>query len=331
MKLSVIIPLYNSEKYISECLDSLINQNISKDEFEIIVINDGSKDNSLQLVETYAANHSNIIIYSQENKGVAVARNVGIKKANGEYIFFVDSDDYIATNIFKILINNLVDNIDLLAFKSIQTVNTSLNRTSTNIDLLPDKKIIEGISFIAEYGFKDAIGWFIVKKEFLINFNLFYLENRMLEDISFNIDLLSQAKKVVFIPIDVYRYVSRQNSIMTRANGSHFKKIIEDYERILSELEDKACEIEQINPKAAFRLRGKRRVYHRFVFGRLMRSDMKLKEINSKINIYKERKLYPVSYYTKAFKSRIMIFVFNKKYLFYPFLTIYRFFSKRAV
>jgi glycosyltransferase involved in cell wall biosynthesis len=223
MKLSIIIPLYNSEKYVSECLDSLVIQNLSKNEFEIVVINDGSKDNSLQLVETYVEKHSNIIVYSQENKGVAAARNLGIEKSNGEYLFFVDSDDYIAANTLKVLIDNLVDNIDLLAFKSIQTIDTSLHQTSTNIDLLPDKKIIDGIGFIAEYGFNDAIGWFIVKKEFLINLNLFYLENRMLEDISFNIDLLSQVKKVIFIPIDVYRYVSRQNSIMTRRNGNHFK------------------------------------------------------------------------------------------------------------
>jgi len=235
--LSLVIPLYNSEKYISECLDSLLDQDVSKNEYEIIIINDGSKDKSLQIVENYAKNNPNIVVYSQENKGVAATRNKGIKMAKGSFIFFVDSDDYIATDVLEVIFNNLDNSIELLTFKSIQTIQTNL-KISQDLDTIKSPSIIiDGIDFIAKYGFKDAIGWFVVNKDFLIKSNLFYLEGKMLEDISFNIKLLTTVKKILHLPLDVYRYVARENSIMTKKNATHFKNIISDYERIISELE----------------------------------------------------------------------------------------------
>lgn len=103
---SIIIPIYNSEKFLSTCLDSILKQDM--DSFEIICINDGSTDNSQIILEEYAKKSSRIKILQQENKGVSSARNAGIKQANGDYILFLDSDDYyynnhILTDFFNIL------------------------------------------------------------------------------------------------------------------------------------------------------------------------------------------------------------------------------------
>lgn len=99
VKLSIIVPVYNSEQYISKCLESLINQTLK--DIEIIVVNDGSTDNSLKILETYASKKVKII--TQENSGVAVARNTGLKHAKGKYIAFVDSDDWVELNMFELL------------------------------------------------------------------------------------------------------------------------------------------------------------------------------------------------------------------------------------
>ena len=90
-KVSVIVPVYNVEKYLKKCLDSLVNQTLK--DIEIICVNDGSTDNSLQILQEYANTHPNIVIVDQENQGVSLARNNGIKKAKGGYIGFVDPDD----------------------------------------------------------------------------------------------------------------------------------------------------------------------------------------------------------------------------------------------
>lgn len=100
--LSIIIPVYNSEEYLRECLDSCLNQDLAYDDYEIICINDGSSDGSLSILKEYEKECSNLNVVSLErNRGVSVARNVGIEQAVGEYIWFVDSDDYIAYNVLK--------------------------------------------------------------------------------------------------------------------------------------------------------------------------------------------------------------------------------------
>ncbi len=111
--LSIIIPLYNCEKYIAQCLDSIFRQEMKESEFEVIIVDDGSKDNSYAIVSEYAKNHDNIRIIKQENQGVACARNNGVEKAQGDYITFVDADDMLVDGslceLLKIAIDNKAD------------------------------------------------------------------------------------------------------------------------------------------------------------------------------------------------------------------------------
>lgn len=99
MFLSLIIPVYNAEGYIAECLDSMLNQDLSEQDYEIICVNDGSRDNSLSILKQYAAAHPNIRIIDKENGGVTTARNAGLDAAQGEFIWFVDADDLVKENI----------------------------------------------------------------------------------------------------------------------------------------------------------------------------------------------------------------------------------------
>ena len=99
--LSIIIPIYNAETHLPECLDSIVNQDISPAEYEIICVNDGSKDNSLSILKHYSENHCNIRIIDKENGGVTTARNAGLEAAEGSYIWFVDADDFLKDNILQ--------------------------------------------------------------------------------------------------------------------------------------------------------------------------------------------------------------------------------------
>lgn len=103
MFLSIIIPVYNAEKYIAECLDSCLEQDIGRDEYEIICVNDGSKDESPAILRQYAEKYENIVVHDQKNGGVCAARNAGLTLAKGDYIWFVDADDLIQPNILSTL------------------------------------------------------------------------------------------------------------------------------------------------------------------------------------------------------------------------------------
>lgn len=107
--LSFIVPVYNAAAYLPECLDSLLEQDIPKEEYEIICVNDGSKDNSLEVLRSYQARFPNIVIVDKENGGVTTARNAGLEAARGQYIWFVDSDDYIKENILGTLRERILE------------------------------------------------------------------------------------------------------------------------------------------------------------------------------------------------------------------------------
>jgi len=108
IKVSIVVPIYNSEKYLVKCLDSLANQTLK--EIEIICVNDGSKDNSLNIIKTYSNKDKRFVIINQENQGMSAARNAGMKFAKGEYIGFVDSDDWVDLNFYEKLYNSAKQN-----------------------------------------------------------------------------------------------------------------------------------------------------------------------------------------------------------------------------
>ena len=117
MFLSFIIPIYNAEMYIKECLDSLLKQDLPSDEYEMICVNDGSTDKSLDILMNYKSEHSNIHVIDKENTGVSSARNIGLEAAIGEYVWFVDADDFIACNILSTLRSfSCENNADVIQF-----------------------------------------------------------------------------------------------------------------------------------------------------------------------------------------------------------------------
>lgn len=117
MKLSIIVPVYNVEPYIERCVRSLEQQNIPKQEYEIIIVNDGTQDQSIQIINKLRLEYPNIVLIEKENGGLSSARNYGLKYAQGEYIWFIDSDDYIEPNILNSILEKSYElNLDLLAF-----------------------------------------------------------------------------------------------------------------------------------------------------------------------------------------------------------------------
>jgi glycosyltransferase involved in cell wall biosynthesis len=201
MKLSIIVPVYKVEKYLTGCLTSLVHQDIVASDYEIIVVNDGSPDNSKAIIFSFQEKCSNIIYIEQENQGVSAARNAGIKIAKGDYILFVDSDDTIAPNCLNAIYNRaLADDLDLLFFKI--AIFNDLGKYSHNYpnDLL-ESVIYEGID-CSNRGFIFAL----YRKE-LTQKIYFVPDIAIAEDSLFNVMILSMSKRCGFIDIPVYNYI----------------------------------------------------------------------------------------------------------------------------
>ena len=167
-KLSIILPVYNVEKFLPACLDSIYNQDIAEDEFEIIAVIDGSPDNSKAVLLNYSKIHKNITLIEQENSGVSVARNNGLRDATGKYIWFIDPDDLIVKNCFKKIYESLQEhNADVFEFEY-DTCEEDYEYEGKQTDFKVDGKDKEGAT---------ASGCLLVcRRDYLIDNNIFFNE-----------------------------------------------------------------------------------------------------------------------------------------------------------
>lgn len=213
-KLSIIIPVYNVEKFISRCLDSCLNQDIDKDEYEIIVVNDGSPDGSLDIILEYAKIHDNIKIVNRDNGGLSAARNEGLKYATGEYLFFVDSDDWIAQNCLSKLLDILSKEKPEILIISAATVCDDRIKRYTPIY---DFDILSGPEAFAKF-LSPCAPFSIVSRLFFSENNFKFYEGIFHEDSELIHRVHYSAKKICFTNEIIYYYFVNSNSIMGRVN-----------------------------------------------------------------------------------------------------------------
>lgn len=207
MKYSIIVPVYNVEKYVIKCLDSLKNQTIENKKYEVIIVNDGSTDNCEKIIKDYIKNLSNFKLFTKKNGGLSSARNYGIKKASGKYLLFVDSDDYIDINSLKILENNLENNLDILVFNMNDVTNEKITKTISFDKTISDKVKRYIISLPSACNK-------LIKKDLFKNIN--FLEGVYYEDLATIPKLGLLTSNIKFIDESLYYYVRRDNSIMNK-------------------------------------------------------------------------------------------------------------------
>lgn len=212
MFLSIIIPIYNVEKYIGKCFDSIYNQRCDETSFEVIAMNDGTPDNSMHIVQQYAEQHTNVHIINQKNGGVSVARNTGLQYAKGDYIAFVDPDDWIGDSSLKKIFSFLqeVNSPEIAIFNSLNISDLKYNWHG----ILEENIVYSGSELFSRYlYFRGSVCGAIYKTKFLRENNLcFPVGIKNAEDTIFFNECLSIASKVCFRNIDFYHIFSRPGS-----------------------------------------------------------------------------------------------------------------------
>jgi len=214
MKLSYIIPVYNVEQYLEQCINSILSQSIS--DYEIILIDDGSKDNSGKLCDEYSKKYNFIKTFHYENGGLPKARNRGLEKAKGEYIFFVDSDDCLKTNNVESLYNTAKQyNLDILNTSFYVSGNDKIYNTPFSENKLYSNEELSTELYHANMNRILIFVWRnMYKRSFLTDNNIIFSEEiRTVEDSVFNIQCFSKCQRFMAVNIPAYCYRLRDDSI----------------------------------------------------------------------------------------------------------------------
>ncbi len=233
MRFSIIIPVYNVEKYLSKCLDSVLTQSFTG--WEAICVNDGSTDGSGAILEEYAKQNSQFTVIAQANGGLSAARNTGLEAAKGDYVLFLDSDDWLETDALQIISANLQDE-DLLCFSGRRYFEE--NRQYEDADQLVEESSNKGWDYYSQNALKPRRFAFVCvvlrcyKRRFLLDNGLYFKPGLYHEDNLFTPLVCFFAHKTRVIPDVLYDYRVRGKSIMTSRSLKHWMDVV----RIANEL-----------------------------------------------------------------------------------------------
>lgn len=283
VKLSIIVPIYGVEQYLRKCVDSLLAQDLPLSEYEIILVDDESPDTCPQICDEYAAAHENIRVIHRENGGLSAARNSGIEIAQGDYLMFVDSDDYIEPNVLSGLMAQVErDNLDVLRYRlqyvriNKEGVSELVNEAEYEVynpyksDPFKDndysEEVTDGVTFLNTRMSTACYAWaFIIKRDLIYSDQTSTISNQTLENITSNIKLqtsnilftekiyfedtdwtprmLVRAQRVASTNTVVYNYLQREGSITKAVNRSKQQKVLDDKMRLIGEMQRQAEEL----------------------------------------------------------------------------------------
>lgn len=236
--LSVIIPVYNAEKYIERCLLSILQQKMFSDLFEIIIVNDGSSDSSCEIIKSIQNKYSNIRLFSQKNAGVSAARNYGISKAVGKYIQFLDADDYLEADSYSIIIDKInKGDLELMFFKYRLCYEGYYKEGDYNNNFRNYNIVITGDEVICKYGFHYSVCLCLINKNFLTKSAVLFTSEIWGEDILFITKLLLRCNKAMILDDLIYNYVMyNPESATSRIDYSHQLALAQSYLNVALEL-----------------------------------------------------------------------------------------------
>lgn len=214
-KLSIIVPVYNVEKYIHKCLESVYSQDVPMDIFEVIVVNDGTPDNSMTVVQEFNRKYENLKIIEQENQGLSMARNNGLAAAKGEYVWFVDSDDSIMPHSISYILKNIEKEKAHIFISKLVIINENSNDEKNEYDSNYSGEL-RGKKYLFSKLPSGTAQRYVIQKEFLISNNLFFTRGIYHEDTEFGVKILYLAHRVYILNYPIYKYLIRSTgSIMS--------------------------------------------------------------------------------------------------------------------
>ena len=262
------------------------------------MVDDGSTDKSGMICDEYANKYPEFRVIHQENKGISAARNLGLSYATGDYVLYVDSDDYLVKDSLKYLMNLINENnLDVLGFGFVKVQEEDNNTRVSNSLKLELIEVVNGKDYIQKYNYVSQVWGYIIKREILINHNIYFPEGHMIEDAAYIIRFLMYTKRAALSSIVGYCYRKRRNSIMNKKDKKHQLRLIDDYlfaavdvANVIEENKDKISEGSHM-----------RLITHRdnYVFFGIIRA-IKMGQVQTFIKDAKKEGLYPLKRLSKS-------------------------------
>ena len=302
MLLSIIIPLYNLEGYIEGCIRSTLVQDLAAEEYEVLVIDDGSSDGSLRRAQAAAQGHPNVHVLTKPNQGLSLTRNYGTDRAQGRYVLYLDADDSLQPNVLGMIVRTMDDEeLDMLAF-DLQGVNPQGNPIPLWTDGIMAQNSTEvqtGKEFLRNRKFLPMVYLYAYRREFLSR-NLLQMKPIWHEDEEFTPRALYLARRIRFIPLMVYNYLQRSDSYM----NSYRPENLRDLVAAMKSLRDFSLRIEPLDPDGAeiFKQIIAKGVFHACRFSAKNDRDDTLKLIR----LCRQEGLLPIANPTGKFKYGLL-------------------------
>ncbi len=306
--LSYIVPVFNSAKYLIKCLDSIMNQGLEEDQYEIILINDGSTDKSLEICHDYQEKHNCIKVISQENSGVASARNAGLAIAAGKYVCFVDSDDYLTTNCISAVLNEIGNNnVQLIRFWSIILEEGERGPAYQKGIINFEGKAFE---YVSRFGFDTFCCTFLYDRLWLLESGIQFEPFKMAEDCLFITKLLLLDPSVISTTYRVYNYVKHSSSATGDRSPEHSALCARDLVSVIYSLMSFSYSLvldEKIKDILTQSAQGKMRSF----ISRVLSSNISTTEFRQMIRKLKEIKILPVENKSGGLSQKMISMVIN--------------------
>lgn len=323
VSLSFVVPMYNAAAHLERCVASLLGQGFGDGESEIILVNDGSTDGTEALARKLAAGSAAIRIVAQSNQGLSMARNAGLAVATGEYVWFVDSDDFILPGSARCLLARAKEHaVDVLTFEVSHVGPDGLSTLSFD----PAKAcqtVLGGHDYVAAYNYNNGAWLYLVRRVHLADTGLTFMPGRYCEDGMFTIALLSGAGRVAHYPSPAYAYVRNPQGITKTKSPAHYAKLAGDFLFAIAFIDDFLRAQTLTRPLSAnyrARVLSRRDSYALFLCIRLLRSSLGTQEIKAYYVMLCTRGWVPLRELSRAeypgLRYALLLLIINSRSLF---------------
>jgi glycosyltransferase involved in cell wall biosynthesis len=293
---------------------------MAPEDYQIIVVNDGSTDRSLEVAQEFATGRSNVTIIDQQNTGLGGARNAGTAAASGTFVMYVDSDDYLAADALAAL-------VDIGVRLDLQVVAFDSNWVSDDDDLFQSRRpiapgfepeVLTGMEYMTTTRRYSSEAWaYLYRRDYLHDLGVSFPVRRYVEDILFTAEVLAAADRLAHVPVDVYRYVQRGDSIMNASGRAHARKLAEDLQHVVvgfSGLIDRWADDPAATPAFLERVRARQSAYVFFSIARFVRSDAPVGRILEATDEFRHVDAYPIRVPPKpGWKHRLLATMFDHR------------------
>ena len=315
-KISFVIPMFNSDKYIGACLNSILSTDLPKSKYEIVVVNDGSTDCGAAIVKQYIKFHDNIHLVEQENRGLSGARNAGVLNSSGEFIWFVDADDQLEGSLLPILKDlEQYDFLDILAVQlKVVTPSKNFLRMECVQPLVEHGRILSGRDAILQGYNPSSVCALITRRALIIDTNTWFVDRLTHQDVEFTYRIMPLVDQIIFTDNSPYLYVFNENSISKSMVPEKKIKYVSDDIIIINSFTSLANIYRKTDPVLAEK---KKKKIKDIQFGLILslftqKKQWKKLGVNKAVlSLLKQNDLYPLKGDFGSFKKNIIAILLN--------------------